>query len=164
MKLTVNLKNVDRLFVKIFEFNTEAYYRKNLNSFSTDVNLDGLVASYEEELTFKHPPQLRHRHDFNFTDLDNRVGMFVIEFIGNGYSSRALIKKGSLGLVHKSTIAGHIAYILDEDRNVCMGEDTGLVFNGKYFKSDPTKGGRIVIPYERSQQTAKAILIHENFA
>lgn len=76
--------------------------------------------------------------------------MFIIEFISNGYSSRAVIKKGNLNLIHKQTIAGHLCYILDEERNICKGEGVGIVFNGRYYKSDEEKGGRVIVPYERS--------------
>jgi len=31
--------------------------------------------------------------------LKDRVGLFIVEFIGNGMSARAVIKKGSLSLV-----------------------------------------------------------------
>ena len=41
----MNIKNIKSLHVKIFEFNTETYYKKNLMPFNTGVNLDGLDAS-----------------------------------------------------------------------------------------------------------------------
>lgn len=56
VKVSVNLKNTPELFVKLYEFNTETYYRKHLTSFKTDVNLEGLVASYEEKFTFESYP------------------------------------------------------------------------------------------------------------
>jgi len=101
---------------------------------------------------------------FDLPELDNKVGLFVIEFISNGYSSRAVIKKGTLSLITKSTIAGHICYILDEERNICKGEKTGIFFDDNYFRSEPDKGGRIVIPYEKFPKSAKCILIHNAFA
>lgn len=61
---------------------------------------------------FDELPQKKFRHVFEFPELDDRVGLFIIEFISNGYSSRAVIKKGSLSLVVRSTVAGHIAYVL----------------------------------------------------
>jgi len=42
------LKNIQTLYVKIFEFNTETYYKKTLQPFNTGVNLDGLIASIEK--------------------------------------------------------------------------------------------------------------------
>jgi hypothetical protein len=53
------------LHVKIFEFNTETYYKKNLMPFNTGVNLDGLDAS--ESLKFSYDsygPNMRHREEF----------------------------------------------------------------------------------------------------
>ena len=43
--LNVTIKNIQKLSVNIFEFNTETYYKKNLKPFDTSVDLDGLLAS-----------------------------------------------------------------------------------------------------------------------
>ena len=67
-------------------------------------------------------------------------------------------------LVHKSTIAGHLVFIIDEDTNICNSEDTGIWYNDEFFKSDTKHGGRIVIPYEKYASTNNAILVHEGFA
>ena len=40
--LNLTLKNVSKLIVNIFEFNTETYYKKNMKPFDTSVDLDGL--------------------------------------------------------------------------------------------------------------------------
>jgi hypothetical protein len=45
VSLEIIVKNVKILHVKVFEFNTETYYKKNLQPFNTSVNLDGLDAS-----------------------------------------------------------------------------------------------------------------------
>jgi hypothetical protein len=50
-------------------------------------------------------------------------------------SARAVIKKGSLSLINKPTIAGHLAYILDEDKKICLGSKTGLWFDGEYYEA-----------------------------
>lgn len=164
VKLHLELKNVPTLYVKIFEFNSENYYRKNLAPFRTDVNLDGLISTDEKVFEFKEPPQKKFRFEIDFPELDNKIGLFVIEMISNGYSSRAVIKKGSLSLITKSTIAGQYAYILDENREICTGDKTGFWFNNQYFPSDPSKGGRILIPYEKQDNSGKAILLHNGFA
>ena len=62
--LHVDLKNVPTLHIKIFEFNTENYYRKNLAPFRTDINLDGLIASEEKVFHFDVAPQLKFRETF----------------------------------------------------------------------------------------------------
>ncbi len=49
VKLKVELKNINTLYVKLFEFNTETYYKKTLQPFNTSINLDGLVAKEEQK-------------------------------------------------------------------------------------------------------------------
>lgn len=36
----------------MFEINTDNYYRKNMNAFTTDINLDGLIAKHEQEYDY----------------------------------------------------------------------------------------------------------------
>jgi hypothetical protein len=79
--------------------------------------------------------------------------------IGNGISSRAIIQKGSLSLIHKQTIAGHFAFLLDENKEICKGKYTGLFFDNNFYQSDP-ETGRIVIPFSRNQYRGKAIMMY----
>lgn len=83
--------------------------------------------------------------------------------IGNGVSARAVIKKGSLSLVHRSTVAGHLAYILDAKKNICSSEKTGVWFDKKYYPAD-LESGRIFIPYGKSDLNSKIIMINGEFA
>jgi hypothetical protein len=55
------------------------------------------------------------------------------EFIGNGYGSRAIIKKGSLSLVSKSSPDGKIFYILDELQIICKGDKNGIWINNEFY-------------------------------
>lgn len=165
VKIIAELKNVPKMHIKIFEFNSLNYYKKNCAPFKTDVNLDGLIASYEKNLEFdKVSAHVKFRHNFEFPELDQKIGLFVIEFISNGYSSRAIIKKGTLSIIYKQTITGQIAYILDDNREICWGEDTGIYYRNQFFKAKEEKGGQIIIPYEKYQSIGNAILVHDNFA
>ena len=101
---------------------------------------------------------------FTFPELNNKVGLYIVELIGNGTSARAIIKKGSLSLIHKPTIAGHLAYVLDENKKICTGPKTGIYFDKEYYEAQPDKGGKIFIPYGKAQLSSKAILINNGFA
>lgn len=164
VKLIVDIKNVTSLYIKVFEFNTLNYFKKTKEPFRTDVNLDGLIATKEFIYEYTEAPQKKHRQVFEFEHLDNQVGVFIIELIANGYSSRATIKKGTLSLVHKPTIAGQLAYIVNEDHQICCSEDTGIWLDQQFYKADTEKGGRILIPYEKYTKSYQAILVHEGFA
>ena len=61
IKLSISLKNVPTMHLKVYEINTEAYLRKNMADFSSDTDLDGLVANYEKVYDYtKMPPNVRH--------------------------------------------------------------------------------------------------------
>ena len=85
--------------VNIYEFNAENYYRKTMEPFKTNVDLEGLISQFETKVEFKQSHWLKIEHTFEFPQLDNWIGVFVIDFVANGYSSRAVIKKGSLTLI-----------------------------------------------------------------
>lgn len=145
--------------VKIFEVNTDNYFRKNMTSFTSDINLDGLIAKYEVDCDYTDKPSnMRHTETFKFPQFNGVRGLYVIELIGNGISSRSIIQKGNLSLIHKSTIAGHFAFILDEDKAICKGKQTGLYFDNNFYPTDQDSG-RIIIPFGRHVYRGKAIMM-----
>lgn len=147
----------------MFEFNTETYYRKNLKPFSTDLDLDGLESAITKKYDFDYPQHMKKTETLEFSELEGKVGLFIIEFIGNGKSARAVVKKGSLSLIHRSTVAGHMAYILDDDKKICSGPKTGLwLGNSKFYEAKPD--GSIFIPYGPQNKATKVIMQHGDFA
>ena len=44
--LRLDIKNVPELTIKIFEFNTETYYKKNMQPFDSSIDLQGLEPSF----------------------------------------------------------------------------------------------------------------------
>eukprot|EP00830_Metopus_es_P002375 TRINITY_DN1213_c0_g1_i6.p1 TRINITY_DN1213_c0_g1~~TRINITY_DN1213_c0_g1_i6.p1 ORF type:complete len:2229 (-),score=458.73 TRINITY_DN1213_c0_g1_i6:107-6793(-) len=166
ISLFVDIKNVPTLFIKVFEINTENYYRKSMSPFRTDVNLDGLIASYERSAEYKLSPQIKFTEELKFPELKGKVGLFVIELIGNGKSSRAVLKIGTLSVITRPTVVGQICYILDGERKVCCHETTGIWMDNQFFKANVTKGGKIIVPFIPSggSRTPKAILLHQGLA
>lgn len=100
----------------------------------------------------------------NFSQLKDKVGLFIIEFQGNGKLSRAVIKKGSLSLIHRSSPGGQVGYIIDADRKICKSESTGVWIENKFYKANSDKNGQIFIPYANQITNTKIIMIHEGFA
>jgi hypothetical protein len=166
VRLTLELKNVQTLYIKVFEFNTETYYKRTHMPFSSEINLDGLVASDERVInTFKPMASTKKfKETFTFPELSNRVGLFIIEFIGNGANARAVIKKGSLSLVHKPTIGGHAAYIIDENKKICTGPQTGVQMGNQFYQPKDMGSGKIFLPYDKYGGTKNVIVMHDGFA
>lgn len=150
--------------MRVFEFNTETYYKQTMQPFNSDIVLDGLEAAYQQTFSFKDlPPNFKYKEDFSIPQLTGKVGLFIVEFVGNGVRARAVIKKGSLSFVHRSTIYGHLGFILDDAKQVCKGERTGVMFGGEFFSASATDG-HIVIPYGKQLKSSKIIMIHGTFA
>jgi hypothetical protein len=60
--------------------------------FTSDINLDGLVAKNEYEYSYKDiSSNVLHHKVFSFNDFNNMKGLWVFEFTGNGISTRAVI-------------------------------------------------------------------------
>ena len=71
------------------------------------MNLDGLIATKESTHTFNDNPIVKKLRSFKFEQITQaKRGIFIIEFIGNGISSRAIIKKGRLKLLSEFHHAG----------------------------------------------------------
>ena len=144
--LKMHLKNVPKLIVKVFEINTLNYYRSLGNEVSTDIDLDGLVANFRESHEFDAAPQLKIEKEFKLAAIPNRRGLWVVEFIGGGKSSRAIIRKGALGLINRTVSLGELVTILDEANQPLKG--TALWVGKNQYKSD--KSGRLVLPFSNS--------------
>ena len=140
--LDVFIKNVPTLIVKVFEINTANFYRDFDAEINTDIDLDGLVANHEETLIYDEAPLRRVRRHFEFPQLSKR-GTYVIDFIGNGHSSRALIRKGQLRFVVSTTSAGQQFKIFNE-----LGKPAKLptaTLGGQKYDAD--KNQNVIVPY-----------------
>ena len=93
-----------------------------MTEFDPKVDLGGLMASNQKEYEWDYKNNLKHKENFDFPQLKGKTGLFIIEFVGNGKTARAVIKKGRLSLVQRETPAGHLCYILDHNNKICMGD------------------------------------------
>ncbi|MEM9493090.1 MAG: hypothetical protein AAGC55_28330, partial [Myxococcota bacterium] len=93
VSLGVYVKNVRTLVVKVFEIDARNYYALHDRDIDTTIDLDGLVATHESTHTFAEPAIRRVLRRFDLPEL-SAPGVYVVEVIGAGKSSRALIRKG----------------------------------------------------------------------
>ena len=159
MALNLELKNIPKLQAKVFEFNSETYYKKTERPFDTSINLEGLVPAETYDYDYSSiAPSKKHTETLEFPRIGKgKRGLFIVEFIGNGYSARAVIKKGSLQMISKPSIGGHLCYLVDENREIVKQEGSGIYFGKEFFKVQDK--GKIFIPYAKISQNGKAILI-----
>ena len=159
VKLHVNVKNVKKLIVRVFEINTFNFYSRNLRPVDTAINLDGLAPTREQVFNYDLPPLRRMERAFDFPELKKR-GVYVVEFIGNGRSSRALITKGGLRVLEDVGPAGHEFRVLDEDNQ--PARDATLWLAGTEYKRG--KDGLIVVPFSNRPGRQTMVLRHGGFS
>jgi hypothetical protein len=151
--VSFDAKNITKLSVKLFELNTTAYYSDKRSEIPSDIQLDGLQPFESSELDLEAQaaaaaggsgqgwsPFVSTRVKLPLTSLcgntnasggGNRRGVFVVELTGGSISCRALIRIGSLRIVERKTISGHIVTVLDEKNNP--------------LGADPTTGGAVTV-------------------
>lgn len=159
VSLQLRIKNVKNLLVKIYEVNTENFYRQNGREIGTDINLDGLVPNWQRKFDYDSAPALQVTRDFEFPELDH-AGVFVVDFIGNGKSSRALIRKGDLSYLSRITPQGHEFTLLDETGTIQKTADLWL--SGRRFAADAE--GLIRVPFSTQPGNQTLILRQGNFS
>jgi hypothetical protein len=159
VKLTALVKNVPALIVKVYEINTFNYYRETGQPLNLALNLDGLVASSERRVQYQEPSERRVARTFEFPELKGR-GAYVVELIGNGKSSRALVHKGRLGLLQEITPAGHAFTVLDEAGRRLP--DARAWLGGREFS--PGQDGRILVPFSTEPRSETLIVQQGGFA
>ena len=69
--------------------------------------------------------------------------MYVIDFIGGGKSSRALIRKGRLRPLVTTGTAGQVVRVVDEQNQPV--KDATVWLGGQEYKAD--KDGAILVPF-----------------
>lgn len=151
----VIVKNTPKLIVKIFELNTLNFFQTQQRQLNTDLNLDGLVANSEQTHAFDGGPFTRTRQTFKFPDLKGKRGAWIIEFIGGGRSSRALIRTGQWHVLQQTGPSGDLILVLDEKNQPV--QDAVAWFEGRKLGRDE-KIGRIVVPFT-NQPGNKPIII-----
>ena len=159
VELELFTKNVDKLIVKVFEINTRNFYRKHGREVDTDISLDGLVANDEQLHEYDDAPLLRKSRKFKFEKINKR-GVYVIDFIGGGKSSRALIRKGRLQLVGRVTSIGQRFNVVNESGSLVT--DSTLSVGGRNYSAD--EDGNIDVPFSTQKGTQNAIVSQGEFS
>ncbi len=87
-------------------------------------------------------------------------GVYVIDFIGNGMSSRAVVRKGKLEYLVRTSAAGQIFTVIDEQRQPVPKATLWLA--GTLYQ--PNDDGLIVTPFSNEPGSRPIILTLGNFS
>jgi len=151
--LEVDVKNVETLIVKVFEIDPVAAFDRFGDLEVGGLELDGLVPSDEVTLEYSAPPIRRHRESIALPAC-KEPGTYIVELIGNGRASRAVIRKGALHLIGRVGAAGHMLRVLGPDRTAARG--AVLRFGGRDHEAD--ENGEILLPFTPSPGRKSVLL------
>ncbi|MEM9586093.1 MAG: hypothetical protein AAGA03_02330 [Planctomycetota bacterium] len=118
--LKVDVKNVNDLVIRIYQINTNSYHETNTKPLDTDIDLDGLIPTVERRLSFDYPAVRRHREAITLDAIEGR-GVWVVDLVGKGKRSRALIRRGQIDFVQSESADGMVFTIIDENRSPLAG-------------------------------------------
>ncbi len=151
----VVVKNTPKLIVRIYELNALNFFLTQKRQLNTDLNLDGLVANSEQTHTFETGPFKRTRQTFKFPELKGKRGAWIVEFIGTGRSSRALVRVGQWQVIQQTGPAGDLLLVVDEKCEPV--KDAVVWLDGRKFTRDE-KLGRIVVPFTNQPGTRPLVV------
>ncbi|HEY0990201.1 MAG TPA: hypothetical protein VGD80_24285, partial [Kofleriaceae bacterium] len=143
--LDVDVKNVPELVVKVFRIDPLAYFQRHRREVDSALDLDGLAASHEQVHRYGEPPIQRVCRRLELTAC-TRPGTYVIDLIGNGMSSRAVVHKGRLRHAVRVGAAGHVIAIFDEAGRP-QPDARAWIGDREYA---PEERGAIVVPFSTS--------------
>ncbi len=154
VRLTLDLKNVQELLVRIYRLNARNILSQLKQPIGTDLDLDGLVANVEKRIAYAQPADLRHREVLELPELDGG-GAWVVDVLAGGQRSRTLIHKGHLHAMQRMTDVGDTFRIFDADgKHVPSAK---VIFGSREF--EPDDKGDIVIPFGSQVRQDSLILI-----
>jgi hypothetical protein len=160
VELRVAVKNIPHLLVKIFRISTVNHVIAYGRDIDGSLDLDGLVPNRQFEIAYAHPPQVRHDERIAVPDCSG-PGTWVIELIGRGVSSRAIVRKGALQAAWRIGAAGQVVTILDSTGRELP--EAVLLLGGREFRRADGDDG-IVLPFTAQPGPATALLMHGDAA
>jgi len=163
VSLGLEVKNVPRLTVRLFEVNTLNYVLEKGNLDFELIDTAGLIPSSEHEYRYSQSAMVLHPESFEFQNIQTTdQGVFILDFIGGEVKARAVVIKGQLNLIYDKA-GGRTAVLLDQDGNVCKGDRTGVYIKGTFFAARGANG-EIHIPSTVASSDCQVVAVHHGFA
>jgi hypothetical protein len=140
--LRLDVKHVPVLTVKVFRIDQLAHFLAHGREVTTAIDLDGLTGGFEATLRFDSAPMHRVRRTIELPAC-GQPGTYVVELIGNGKSSRALIRKGRLRHATRIGAAGVVVTIADDAGGPV--EHAAVWLGGREYRAEPD--GTVTLPF-----------------
>ncbi len=147
VKFDVWLKNVPELAVNVYELNALNAFLAEGRPLNTDINLDGVVPKVERTMKGAGNPFARRRVSVELPEIKGKRGVWLVELIGGGRSSRALVRVGNWRTLQRTGPAGVEVTVIDERLETVR--DAVAWLDGRRFEADAVSG-RITLPFSQA--------------
>jgi len=167
VKIDLDIKNIRNINISIYEINTENYFLDKKSEIDSSINIEGLISSqnYDIKIEGTENPLKRIRKTIELNQIPkDQPGVYLIELLGDGISSRIIIKKGKLNLIYRNTTKGILCQIINEKNEILKDIKTFLWYNDIKFSCEPNEG-LIILPYKiLSKNENTCVLVHDSYA
>jgi hypothetical protein len=151
--LLVDVKNVADLTIRVFTLDEYRYLQEHGRAIDLTLDVEGFAPAVERQERFPEPPLRRVRRTIALPELRG-PGLHLVELIGNGMRSRALIRKGALYAMVRSTAAGPEFTVFDEAGR--LRTDAVVWLGGREHTA--AADGTILLPFRAKAAMANAVL------
>ena len=167
IKIDIDFKNIKSINISIYEINSENYYLETKAPLNSLFNIEGIIASNNMDIKIEggENPFKRIRKTIELNQIEKgKPGIYLVEILGKGISSRIIIKRGRLNLITRNTSKGLLCQIINENNEIMKDDKTYLWYNNIKFSCEP-KEGIFVLPYKvLVDPSNKCILVHDSYA
>lgn len=151
VSLSIGVKNVPSMRLAVYDLDAFAACREENGEVGADIDLDGCVPTAERTLDYSaFAPARLHEETLALPELA-RPGLYVVECSGSGISSRALVRKGRIRIVHEPCASGELFQVLDEKGAAV--KDFTLRVGTQVLRSDPETAA-VVVPFAAAPSLA----------
>ncbi len=157
--LDVLVKNTPTLLVRVYAIDAYRWHQEKQRDVDPAIDLDGVAPTHEETHRFDEAPVRRVRRHFDLPMMQG-PGTWIVEFVGNGTSARAVVQKGRLRHTERTSAAGHVFRILD-DTGMAL-RDAVLWFGGREYT--PDERGEVLVPFTTESGRKAVVLRHGNLS
>ena len=167
IKIDLEIKNIKVINISIYEINTENYFLNKKKNIDNSLDIEGLIAPQNFDIIIEgsENPLKRIRKQIVVDQIPkNKRGVYLIDILGDGISSRIIIKKGELNLIYRNSTKGILCQIINEKNELLKDDKTFIWYNNMKFSCEQNEG-LIVLPYKiLSEDDNICILVYDSYA
>jgi len=153
-------KNNPKIQVNVYDVSAKNYYKEKLNEIPVSLSLSGSQSIAEFTLSIEQPSIRRTVESLPLKVLEGRRGVFMVDLIGNGVTTRALIRKGELRFIYdqeRGNANGYVFKIFNESNE--MVKNARIWMDGKDYDSDDK--GNVAIPFSTDATHQELIILQD---